>query len=160
MKTDLQKYAQRTGTIASLIGLVVGYLCMATIFGLDEGLVGGLSWGRRLDDIWPNLSLGCAGMVAASYWITGRNIKYNNIVAATLTGAGFALLSLFLGILAGSTLGFLQEAQFAYWPSRLPDNLFDYYVKPLFWISLFGSLPAAIIGGIWGAVLHSHKRKT
>ena len=158
MKTEFEKYAQRSGTIASLIGLVVGYLCIAILFGLDDGIIKGLRWGKRLDDIWPNLTLGCTGMVLTAYWITGRKLNPNNVFAGTLTGAAFALVSLFLGTIVGSTLGFLQEAHFESWPEQLPDNLFDYYVKPLFWIALFGTLPAAIIGGIWGALLH-HKQK-
>lgn len=155
MKTELEKYAQRTGTIASLIGLVVAYLLMAGIVAIDEGILKGLLWIQHLDNVWPNLLLGCAGILISAYALCGFLVQggYSHPVAYTGKGMGLALLVLFAGTIIGSTLGFVQECDFHSWPMELGDDVFDYYAKPLYWIGMLGSLPAAIIGGIWGYII-------
>lgn len=159
MKTELEKYTQRTGIIASLIGLVVVYLIFATMFAIDEGIMDGLLWAKRLDEVWLNILSGCVGVAASAYFISQYAAPKSSCLVSILKCSGIAIASMFSGTLIGSTLRFLQEAHFNDWPVQLPDGFYDYYVKPLFWVGIFGTIPAIFFGGVWGAVLHLHRRK-
>lgn len=145
MKTELEKYAQRTGTITSLIGLVVGFIMVGLIFeGYDILLENGLL---------PYLLISATVMVYTARWISLKNaqIETQNSLVHLIAGAGSAVLSLFIA----STIGTLL-----YVPIHLNDMRHDLWLYNLgpFWICLFGGFPAAIIGGIWGVVL-SHVKE-
>lgn len=140
MKTELEKYAQRTGTIASLIGLVVGFIAVGFIFeGYDI-----LSENRVL----PYLLISGTVMVYTARWISLKNVQIEtqNSLVHLIAGAGSAVLSLFIA----STIGTLL-----YLPFHLDEvwNELWFFCFAPFWICLFGGFPAAIIGGIWGVVL-------
>ncbi len=155
METTLKQYAQQTGTIASLIGLVVAYLIPAAIIAIDDGVLIGLMWGEHLDNIWPNLLLGCVGIITTAYLLCGflAHGPYSHVLAYIFKALGLTLLVLLSGTIIGSTLGFVQECDYHSWPSELGNDIFDYFVKPLYWIGIFGSIPASIIGGIWGGIV-------
>ncbi len=159
METPIKAYAQKTGTITSLIGLVVAYLIPAAITAIDDGILKGLMWGKHLDNIWPNLLLGCVGIITSAYFLCGFLVHrtYSHLVAYIFKAIGLTLLVLLSGTIIGSTLGFVQEGDFHTWPKELGNDLFDYYAKPLFWIGIFGSIPASIIGAIWGWMVNMRK---
>jgi hypothetical protein len=144
MKTELEKYAQRTGTIASLIGLVVGFIMVGFIFE-------GYDWLAE-EGFMAYSAFGCFIMVISARWISGKNapLKNRNVFVKIMAGAGSALLSILIASLSGSILYVvIHIAEIGL------KEFWIYLLAPLFWIGLFGSLPAAIIGGIWGAIVHS-----
>ena len=103
---------------------------------------------------WPlNVGIGILALYVSGYYI-GKKMeflisqkKWNSI----LTGIIGLLLVLLIGIIFGSTVGFLQEGlENLDRENGFKNALFDYYVKPLFWIVLFGIIPTIIVGGIMG----------
>ena len=58
----------------------------------------------------------------------------------------YGLITLVTGTLIGSSVGFIQEGI---------DNIggfsnpfYDYYFKPLYWVTMFGLIPVVIVG-LW-----------
>ena len=103
---------------------------------------------------WPlNLGIGISALYISGCYIGKRmelliDIKKWNSI---LTGMIGLLIILLIGILFGSTIGFLQEGiENIDRENGLSNALFDYYVKPLFWIMFFGIIPTIIFGGLMG----------
>jgi cell shape-determining protein MreD len=116
-------------------------------FGGFEGLI------EIISELALNLSVGILGLFIAGYFIGKKTEilinekKWNSI----LVGIVALILILLIGILFGSSVGFLQEGlNHIDREGQLSDSLFDYYIKPLFWIMLFGIIPTIIVGGIMG----------
>lgn len=132
---------------SSLIGLVTAYLLMAGIL-MGDSLMDALLW-IRMVDFWPNLLVGLAGLFLSAYvfggWAgkeiieKGRNHYF--------VGIKYGLIILFFGSLFGNTVGFVTEGL-----SELGQGspIIDYYVKPLYWIFIFGLIPTIIIGCFFG----------
>jgi len=100
-----------------------------------------------------NLFVGIFGLFIGGYYISIRmenlikNRKWNSI----LTGIIGLILILLIGVLIGSSVGFIEEGIEDFGKENgIKNALFDYYVKPLFWIFLFGIIPTVIVGGILG----------
>jgi cell shape-determining protein MreD len=116
-------------------------------FGGFEGLI------EIINELALNLSVGILGLYIAGYFIGKKTEilinekKWNSI----LVGIVALILILLIGILFGSSVGFLQDGlNHIDREGQLSDSLFDYYIKPLFWIMLFGIIPTIIVGGIMG----------
>ena len=76
-----------------------------------------------------------------------KSRKLNSILTGII---GLNLILLF-GIIFGSTVGFIEEGLGEFdRENGIKDALFDYYVKPLFWIFLMGIIPTIIVGGALG----------
>lgn len=100
-----------------------------------------------------NVFVGIFGLFIGGYYISIlmenliKNRKWNSI----LTGIIGLILILLIGVLIGSSVGFIQEGiQDFSKENGIKNALFDYYVKPLFWIFLFGIIPTIIVGGFLG----------
>jgi uncharacterized membrane protein len=98
-----------------------------------------------------NLGVGILALYISGFFI-GNKIEYLIFCKkwkAVLTGIFGLFLVLLIGISVGSTVGFLQEGieeiGSAY---GLKNALFDYYIKPFYWILLLGVIPTTIIGGL------------
>ncbi len=110
---------------------------------------------------WPfNLGIGILSLYISGNYIEKRmefvihEKKWNSI----LTGMIGLLLILIIGMFFGSTVGFLQEGiKNINRENGLKNALFDYYVKPAFWILIFGIIPTIIIGGIMGYGIKSNE---
>ena len=86
-----------------------------------------------------NLFVGIFGLFIGGYYIS------------ILTGIIGLILILLIGVLIGSSVGFIEEGIEDFGKENgIKNALFDYYVKPLFWIFLFGIIPTVIVGGILG----------
>lgn len=102
-----------------------------------------------------NIIIGAFGMVFSAYFfgqLAGFLIitkKYWSIPIGVLTG----ILILVLGTIIGSLLGYFQEGI----SHSLNDGLFDYIVKPLFWVSFFGFIPVLVCGLIYGLILKNKR---
>ena len=100
-----------------------------------------------------NLFVGICGLFFSGYYISIRMEKFirtgkwNSI----LIGIIGLVLILFFGIMFGSTVGFIDEGIGDFdKQDGIKNALFDYYIKPLFWIFLMGIIPTVIVGGILG----------
>lgn len=100
-----------------------------------------------------NVGVGIIGLFASGYFI-GRKMDQlikKKSYPSVLTGMVGLFLILLVGILFGSSVGFLEQGlDHVQRYGRLGDSLFDYYVKPLFWILFFGWVPTLIVGGVLG----------
>jgi hypothetical protein len=66
----------------------------------------------------------------------------------SLTGIKYGLLTLWTATIIGSSVGFLQEGLDNIGTA---DNPFeDYYYKPFFWVTIFGIIPAILVGQWFG----------
>jgi hypothetical protein len=133
--------------LAITINLIIATIIIITMFGNFNDLT------DMLTD-WPlNLGIGISALYISGYYIGKRmelliDIKKWNSI---LTGMIGLLIILLIGILFGSTIGFLQEGiENIDRENGLSNALFDYYVKPLFWIMFFGIIPTIIFGGLMG----------
>ena len=100
-----------------------------------------------------NLFIGICGLFIAGYFISKKmekliKIKKKNSVLIGIVGL---ILILLIGVLIGSSVGFIEEGIDNFdRENGIQNALFDYYVKPLFWIFFFGIIPTLIVGGILG----------
>ncbi len=100
-----------------------------------------------------NLFVGIFGLFMAGYYIS---IQTENLIKirkwnSILTGIIGLILILFIGVIFGSSVGFIEEGIGAFdRENGIKNALFDYYVKPLFWIFLMGIIPTVIVGGFLG----------
>lgn len=105
-----------------------------------------------LSDFPMNFAIGIAGLYFAGNFI-GKQMDYYIKVRyfnGAVTGIAGLFLILFFGIFTGSTVGFLQKCIDGLGPDTVGEAAVDYYVKPFFWIVLFGFLPILIMGSILG----------
>ncbi|PHS63385.1 MAG: hypothetical protein COB12_09560 [Flavobacterium sp.] len=100
-----------------------------------------------------NLLVGICGLFIAGYYIS---LKMEKLIKfrkwnSVLIGIIGLILILLIGVLIGSSVGFIEEGIETFdRENGIKNALFDYYVKPLFWIFLFGIIPTVIVGGILG----------
>lgn len=155
MKTKDKAYVQKTATIANLIGLAIPFLWI-TIYALDQaGFPKGLYWYQDVE--YPlSIIVGCSAMLTSSYLIAGyvfeRNINTKSlfIIASIAT----ALLSLIIGSITGSVVFFLEYHVGIDYEISV-DLILKFIGIPTIFFVITGAIPAAIIGGIWGAIVNS-----
>jgi uncharacterized membrane protein YvlD (DUF360 family) len=100
-----------------------------------------------------NLFVGIFGLFIGGYYIS---IEMENVIKkrkwnSIMTGIIGLISILLIGVLIGSSVGFIEEGIQDFGKENgIKKALFDYYVKPLFWIFLFGIIPTVIVGGILG----------
>jgi hypothetical protein len=150
LNTNIAKQiGQRVAIKLGLVGLSIAYLLFAAImFSWDLNFKNAFFW---IADVGFKLHLfvGALGLLITAYFfgqlagveilIKGRNYL--------LTGIKYSILTLITSILIGSSVGFLQEGI-----KNMDgfDAIYDYYFKPLFWVTMFGILPAIIVGLFFG----------
>ena len=141
------KKGTKLAYIGITINLIIAGILIITTFGKFSDLTDIIS-------DWPlNLGVGITALYIAGYYV-GKKMeflidhkKWNSI----LIGIIGLLTILLVGIFFGSTVGFLQEGiENIERENGLKNALFDYYIKPLFWIILFGIIPTILVGGIMG----------
>lgn len=82
----------------------------------------------------PQILVGYAAMVLLIEYL---GIKIRNRLLSYWVGPLFSILTFLVGIISGS---FTSMIMYNDW------DFFDFIVKPLYWIGLFGLLPCLIIG--------------
>lgn len=154
-----KQIGQRLAIKSGLIGLFIAY----TIFG---GLL--YSWDMKLlkavfwifdVEFWYHLIIGATGLLTMAYFfgrLAGVEIlikKRNEL----LTGIKYGLLTLVTGTLIGSSVGFIQEGI---------DNIggfgnpfYDYYFKPMYWVTIYGIVPVIIVGLWFGRQIKRQRLK-
>ena len=100
-----------------------------------------------------NFFVGIIGLYFIGYLIGNKLniIKDKKGTLKIFHGIIAIFLILILGTLIGSSVGFFEEGFPSYLKyGNLSNCLFDYYVKPMFWIMFFGFLPTLLSGIILG----------
>ncbi|MBC7747944.1 MAG: hypothetical protein H7Z76_05090 [Methylotenera sp.] len=138
--------------ICITINLLVAASMIILMYGFKDlkGLVG---------DFLLNFAIGIAGLYIVGNYI-GKRMDYQIKVRQTnavITGAIGLFLILLFGIFTGSTVAFLQKCINGLGQDTIGDAAIDYYVKPFFWIVLFGFLPTLIMGSILGICIRKIK---
>ena len=133
--------------VAITANLILAAILMSNVFGG----VGNLA--AMFTKMPLNLIVGIIALYTTGYFQAKKmhrliNTQHRNHIATGIFGA---FIILFIGILLGSTVGFIKEGiGFAVSSGRVTEALFDYYVKPIYWILLAGALPTFIMGAIMG----------
>lgn len=126
---------------AVTLGLSLAYLIMA-------GLDGNLGWLGRLPRWWPNLLVATAVMYLCAYvyggWAGAAIIEKKR--DAGWVGTVCGVLTLLTVAFLASWVGFFQEGLAKVGAYENP--YVAYIARPLFWVSVVGFLPAALVG-LW-----------
>ncbi len=145
--TEAQKIGSKQGLISGGLGILIAQLIMTAMISSDQGFFKAFLWFIDVD-YKLNLLIGCTIMLFCGYYygkIAGKAIliKQRNFILVGFLCAMAVLLT--TAFLAG-WVGFFQEGVDNIGTN---DNPFeDYIFKPLFWVTLFGIIPALLVG-IW-----------
>ena len=147
IEKEAKKIGSKQGLICVGIGLLIAQLIMTYMFTTDESFIKSFFWFHQID-FKLNIFIGVIIMILCGHFygqIAGVQIrikKRNFILVGILCGLAVLLTTAFL---CGWT-GFFQEGIDNI---GTDDNPFvDYIIKPLFWILLFGIVPALLVG-VW-----------
>lgn len=144
-----QSLAIKSGVIGLLIGYIVFGWVISTWMSsnLGEKLTKAAFWIFHVE-FWYHLLIGAIGLLAAAYFfgqLAGVEIlikRKNQFV----TGVKYGLITLITGTLIGSSVGFIQEGLDNF--GDFSNPFYDYYFKPLYWVTTFGIIPVIIVG-LW-----------
>lgn len=143
-----KQIGQRLAIKSGLIGLIIAYIIFGgLIYSWDAKFVKSLFWITDVEFV-IHLIIGAVGLLTMAYFfgqLAGIDIliKRKNEL---WTGIKYRLFTLFTGTLIGSSVGFVQEGI---------DNIggfgnpfYDYYFKPVYWVTMFGIIPVIMVG-LW-----------
>jgi hypothetical protein len=99
-------------------------------------------------EYWYHLIIGAIGMLTMAFLFGQRAgvevlIKKRNEL---MTGIKYGFLTLVTGTLIGSSVGFIQKGIEDISGSSNP--FYNYYFKPMFWVTIYGIFPVIIVG-LW-----------
>ena len=145
-----KKIGQRQAMKSALCGLLIAYTIMGgLIYSSDMKPIKALFWIFDVDFAF-NLLVGAFGLLTMAYFfgrLAGVDILVKN-KNEFVTGVKYGFLTLISATLIGSSIGFVQEGI---------DNIgifgnpfYDYYFKPLYWVTMFGIIPVVVVGGWFG----------
>lgn len=91
-----------------------------------------------------------SGFIVAPRVADGSNVR------ASLLGSAVAVISLELGTLMGSLPLFIvnRDAPFGF-----ESAVFYYIIDPIYWLSVYGAVPALLLGMCYGVVVRTVLRK-
>ena len=142
-----EREAKNAGVKVILGGVMAGLMAaILPIVWIDGGLN---NLANFFIDAWPNWSVALIGLFYSGYLLgkkAGTDIimKKRNAYGVCLKTGFFTL---FIGTLCGSLVGFGVDGLPA---ESFTDAVFDYIVKPFYWIFFFGLPFLLIISGILG----------
>lgn len=145
--TEAKKIGSRQGLISVGLGLLIAQLIMTLFFLTDVGFIKAFFWFTDID-YWLNIVIGVFIMLACGHFygqIAGKLIllrKWNYVLTGLLISLAVILTTTFFA----SWTGFIQEGIDNVGTND--DPFFDYIFKPMYWVTLFGLIPALIVG-IW-----------
>lgn len=122
--------------IGSFIGLVVAVLVAWNILGSNLFDLSSLQAGQKYFGFLPML-LGILTIVVVALWVDKKNFKISYMKAGLILPEAIFLF----GVLVGCSANWAMNGRF--------DNAFDYFIKPLFWISSIGTPITLVIGSIY-----------
>lgn len=153
-----RKIGAKQGLIASSIGLVIAQCIMTGFMSIDMGWSKAFFWFLTVD-YKLNLFAGAVLLLFNGFFfgrMAGRIILIhhrNSILTGIVTGLAVLLTTAFL---CGWT-GFFREGLDNIGTGDDPFQ--DYILKPFFWIAVFGSIPACLVGALFGYSIRKAGRK-
>ncbi len=147
--TEAQNIGSKQGLISGGLGILIAQLIMTAMISSDQSFFKAFIWFLSVD-YKLNLLIGCIIMLFCGYYygkIAGKAIliKQRNFILVGFLCAMAVLLT--TAFLAG-WVGFFQEGIDNIGTN---DNPFeDYIFKPFFWVTLFGIIPALLVGILFG----------
>ena len=133
---------------SSCIGLIIAYVLYGYVnYSWDHRLYNSVFWIIKVEYLF-NLLVGAIGLILMA-WLFGQlagiaiPIKKKN---AILTGIKYGFVILITATLIGSSVAFFQEGLKEI--GGFSNPFFDYFFKPLYWVTMFGMLPVIVVG-IW-----------
>jgi len=154
-----KQIGQRLAIKSGLIGLVIAYALFGWVsYGWDSNLFKAIFWIVDVE-FWYHLLIGTVGLLAMGYFfgqLAGVDIlikKKNDL----LTGVKYGLLTLVTGTLIGSSVGFIQEGIDDI--GGFGNPFYDYYFKPMYWVTIFGIVPVIVVGLWFGRQIKRHGLK-
>lgn len=151
---------QRLALKSALIGLFIAYILYARVtYGWDEKFSKAVFWIFDVE-YWYHLLIGATGLLAMAYFfgrLAGVDIlvKQKNEIR---TGIQYGLMTLFTGTLIGSSVAFIEEGIGNM--GGFSNPFYDYYFKPMYWVTIFGIVPAIIVGVWFGRQIKKQGLKT
>lgn len=146
-ETVARKIGSRQGLICAGLGVSIAQLIMTALISSDQNIFKAFLWFTRVD-YKLNLFIGIVILFACGHFygqFAGKAIlikRQNYILVGFLSGMAVLLTTAFL---SGWT-GFFQEGLDNLGTN---DNPFeDYIFKPLYWVTIFGIVPAFLVG-LW-----------
>lgn len=147
-KKTAKQIGQRIAVRSGLIGIVIAYLIFGWLtYSWDQKLLKAMFWIFDVE-FWYHLLIGAVGLLTMAYFfgrLAGVEIlikKKNEL----LTGIKYGLFTLITGTLIGSSVGFIQEGIDDI--GGFSNPFYDYYFKPMYWVTMFGIIPVVIVG-LW-----------
>lgn len=141
---------QQLAIKSALIGLLIAYILFGlVIFSWDQKLIKAIFWIFDVE-FWYHLLIGAIGLLTMGYFF-GRLAGVEILVKRKnefLTGIKYGLLTLITGTLIGSSVGFIQEGIDDI--DGFGNPFYDYYFKPLYWVTMYGIIPVIIVGIMFG----------
>lgn len=151
--TALRKEAKRIGSKQGLLsvglGLLIAQLIMTGLMWPDKGFGNAFFWFASIDYKF-NIVVGAIIMLLSGHLygqLAGIQIvlkKRNFVIVGFVCGMAVLLTT---ATLCGWT-GFFQEGVDNIGTEDNPFN--DYIFKPLFWVTIFGTIPALLVGAWFG----------
>jgi hypothetical protein len=142
-----KRIGSRQGLLCSALGVLIAQLTVTAMISSDQGFYKAFFWFTHVD-YKINLFVGVAILLLCGHFygqLAGKAIiiKERNFVFVGFLSSMAVLLT--TAFLAGWT-GFFQEGIDNIGSDD--DPFFDYIFKPLYWVTVFGIVPALIVG-IW-----------
>jgi hypothetical protein len=142
-----KQIGQRLAVESALIGLLIAYSIVGGLLLSTSNMNFGKALFWILDvGFWYHLIIGALGLVTMAYLFGQRAgveilVKQKNDL---WTGVKYGLITLLTGTLIGSSVGFIQEGLHNI--GGFSNPFYDYYFKPLYWVTVFGTIPVVIVG--------------
>lgn len=126
------KIYRKESLLFAITGLIVAFLFLSFMGGMNNAI-------KVIGEFFLNFFIAITGLLI-SVWITSgylgrRNNKINPYFAAFL----ITYMSLIAGVLFGSLVGFYEEGQGEI------SAIYDYILKPLILVLMFGSIPSIFL---------------
>ncbi|WP_373060435.1 hypothetical protein [Zunongwangia sp. H14] len=147
--TEAKKIGSRQGLISVGLGLLIAQLIMTLMISTDEGFIKAFFWFTDID-YWINILIGAVIMLACGHFygqLAGKLIlikKWKSVLTGFLIGLAVILTTTFFA----SWTGFIQEGIDNIGTND--DPFFDYIFKPMYWVTMFGLIPAVVVGAWFG----------
>jgi hypothetical protein len=147
--TEAKNIGSRQGLISVVLGLLIAQLIMTLMISTEEGFIKAFFWFTEID-YWINILIGALIMLSCGHFygqLAGKLIlikKWNFVLTGFLIGLAVILTTTFFA----SWTGFFQEGIDNI--RTQDDPFFDYIFKPMFWVTMFGLIPALIVGAWFG----------
>ncbi len=159
---EAQRIGIRKAIAAVFIGLLVAQVIMTLFSTSDGNFWHGFFWfadfGYGLNIAVAVLVLLFLGYLFGRYAGKAILIREKSWVSVGLIGG---LCVLLLTAFSSGWVGFFQEGLDNNFPygSTTEEPFLDYIVKPFFWVSLIGLIPALIVGLFCGYAIHKKKKE-